>query len=647
MATSQVKVIDPEIASIQSYYQESFDFTYNRKQRQVNQLQLLNNLQRGDQNISSSMIITLHNRIVSNLYDDKMQVKFVPGEEIDQKKVSSLNLLAQNDYREMGKAQLDYDWIWDTASFGDGWCETLHFDKKRKILKPQIINPLVFGYDPFFPDIKDWRYYWKWIGKNKWEIEKMIRDGVIDGITSSKDIPSGMDPYLWNFKTLRDNAKAANTVSTDSINNDVYQILEMYKYDNNGDKRVYWIDSGFSKCLMTEKLDLRDNEDKSSKWPIVRKQMFREPHSSISTSVLDLLDDKHRAKSVLLNLAYIAAKDKANPLYVYNPDKVNDVSALFNRSISQHISVSDMQAIEPLNTANPMDSGLAQFIGLLTQEANDPIGTGMALQSPKKGKQSATETAIQQQLNDLAQSLQSKILQQGECDFWSHWYQRYKRYSKAGDEKIATILGVKGMTFEKIDLSDLYTKYPPGIMVFSAKEAEYKELVLRRDLQQMYPQFKETFSEDGMRNFNKYVFLPKFLSDPTIIDVLIPKTPDEIKAEEENDMMQANPNKLPQVAQTDNHEQHIMIHYMAKNSWAKWIHIQWHEESLGQQKQQQKQQQQQGQDMGDGAPSNDKGKGGNGADVKKPKVTEKQKNPMNAAVPLQGAAQPKTNNLAK
>ena len=644
MTDNHVKII----GDIQSKYQESFDFLEPRKQRQVNQLVLLNNLQRGDQNISSTLLLTLFTRILSNLYDDKMQIKFVPAEETEQKMINSLNLLAQNDYQEMDKARLDYDWCWDTLFFGRGYMETLRFDKKRKIMKPEVINPLTLGYDPFFSEVKDWRYYWKWIGKNKSQVIKLIKDGFIDGVKDISEIPSGMDEYLWAYKVKRDNAKKANATPTTTYSNDAYQFLEFYGIEDDGEKYVYWLDRDLSKILMREKLDLRDGDNNTSDWPVTVKECFREPHSSVNFSVADLLDDKHRAKSVLLNLAYIAAKDKANPLYVYNPDKVTDVSAFFTRQVNQHISVSDTQggAVSPLNTQEPLSPGLVQFISLLTQEANDPIGTGMSGNPQKKGKTTATDSAIQQQLNDLAQSLQSKIMQFGEQDFWSTWYHRYKRYTKAGDEKIATIVGVKGMTFEKIDLGDIRTKYPPRVLVFSAKEADYKELTLRRDLMQMYPQFQQTLDPDGMRNFNKYVFFPKFLSDPTTVDILIPKTIDELKAEQENDSIDKE--KMPKVLPTDNHEQHILIHHMAKNTWAKWFHIHWHEELYGlqlQQKMQAEQQQQQGKgDMPSGAPSSDKGgKPKDGTDAKKPKVGVKKKDPQENASPLKNEIQPKGN----
>ena len=137
-----------KVENIWTKYNESFEFLQARKRRQVQQLVLLNNLNRGDQNITSTLLLSLFNRLLSSLYDDKMQVKFLPSQGILQKQLTSYNILAQSDYIEMGKAKLDYDWAWDTLFFGRGYMETLRFNKKRKIMEPSVINPLAFGYDP-------------------------------------------------------------------------------------------------------------------------------------------------------------------------------------------------------------------------------------------------------------------------------------------------------------------------------------------------------------------------------------------------------------------------------------------------------------------------------------------------------------------
>lgn len=584
-----------DLHDIRSKYQESFDFLQARKKRQVSQLVLLNNLNRGDQNIASTLLLTLFNRILATLYDDKMQVKFLPSQGIKQKQLNSYNSLAQSDYLEMGKSKLDYDWTWDSLFFGRGYMETLRFNKKRKIMEPAVINPLMFGYDPYFETPQDWRYYWKWVTKSKWEIEKLIKAGAITGIKNASDIESGVDTYLWDYKIKRDEAKKATAPGSDTLAGDVYQLLEFFGHDDKGNKCVVWVDKGFTVKLFEMKLDLGDGEEivtpegdtveTGSRWPIVVKEAFREPHSSVNFSVADLLEDKHRAKSVLLNLAYIAAKDKANPTYLYNPDKVKDISQFFSRQINQHIPVDDVEgAVQPLNKENPMDPGLIQFITMMQQEANEPIGTGVAMQ-PSKANESntATEAAIDQQLNDMAQSLYSKILQFGEQEFWSHWFARYRKHSDELGYKMSNIVGVKDIKSEEIDMRDFKTDFPPGVLVYSAKEAEFKELVLRRDLITLYPQLTVTLGPDGMRNFNKHVFFPKFLHDPSLVDIMFPDTVDEMKAQQENEQLAKN--QYPPVSETDDHLAHIYTHYLVQpKTLATWFHIAEHEHLYNQQK---------------------------------------------------------------
>lgn len=586
--SNQAQDTRPQVLrDIETSYIESMQFLRERKRRQVNQLILLNNLQRGDENIASTLLLTLFNRLLSNLYDDKMQIKFLPTQGITQDQLNSYNILAQSDYLEMGKAKLDYDWVWDTLFFGRGYMETYQFDTNRKLMKPNVINPLVFGYDPYFENVQDWRYYWKWVTKNKWQLDKLIKAGTITGITDTKEIESGVDPYLYDYKLRRDRAKKAIEPSINPMANDVFQILEFYGYNDKGVKCCYWIDKSFSKELMCEELDLQDGEDGDSLWPIVVKEAFREPHATVNFSVADLLEDKHRARSVLLNLAFIAAKDKANPLYLYNPDKIKDVTQLFSRQINQHIPVSDVVgAVAPLNVEEPMSAGLMEFMNLLNSEAENPTGSGKPTQQPAShSKSTATQVAIDTQLNQMASSLQSKVMQFGEADFWSHWFHRYARHADDMDTKIANIVGVKGVTSTEVKLKDFNATFPPGVLVFSAKEAEAKELVLRNTLTQIYPELAQTLDADGMRNFQKHVYFPKLLQDPSLIDIMLPKTLEEMKAERENEQLAKD--SMPDVSETDNHTTHIYTHHMVEpKTWATWMHIAWHEELLDKQKQQ-------------------------------------------------------------
>lgn len=619
-----------KLGDIAAKYEDSFQFLQARKKRQANQLKLLVNLQKGDQTIASTLLLTLHNRVMSSLYDDKLQIKFLPSQGITQEQINAYNMLAQSDYIEMGKAKIDYDWIWDTTFFGRGYVETNKFDKKRKIMVPQVINPLVFGYDPIMPDVQDWRYYWKWITKTKYQLDKLIKAGVIDGITDTKEIASGVDPYLWEYKVIVDQARAGIAPSPEPYTQDVFQILEFYGNDDDGNRCVYWTDKNFAKILMKEELKFDDDGDGGSKWPIVVKESFRQPHSSIPFSIADLLDDKHRAKSVLLNLAYIAAKDQANPLYLYDTNKVTDVTQFLARQVNQHIPVNSMDgAVAPLQKATSMSPDLLNFINMMTQEANEPIGTGTTSQPDKgKGDNTATETAINQQLDDMAQSLLSKVLQFGEQEFWSHWFHRYAKNANSLGSKMANIVGVKGIDSKEVDLGVFNTDYPPGVMVYSAKEAEYKELVLRRDLMQLYPQLMQTLDPDSLRNFNKYVFFPKFLNDPSLIDVMLPETIDELKAKDENEQLAKE--HLAQALPTDNHTTHLYIHRaLTPKTWASWFHIAEHEQLLAEQQAQQQAAQQAEQAQQQGQPQ--------ASPPNQLNVGAEKRNPQAAASPLKTA----------
>ncbi len=577
------------LGQIESNYLESWQFLLSRKKRQVAQLVLLNNMQKGDQTIASTLLITLFNRVLSSVYDDKMQVKFLPSQGILQEQLNSYNILAESDYKEMGKAKIDYDWVWDTGFFGRGYVETYQFDKKRKIMKPHVINPLVMGYDPYFEEVQDWRYYWKWLTKSKYQINALIKAGKITGIKSADELAGGIDPYLWQYKTRRDAAQKGVQPPIEPAAADVYQILEYFGYDENGDKCLYWIDKYFSKVLMKEKLELDDMEGVDgqtlSKWPIVVKEMFRIPHASIPFSIADILEDKHRAESVLLNLLFIGAKDTGNPLYLYNPDQVKDVAQFLSRQVDQHIPIegNPETAVSPLNKNNTFPTEMVNFLTSLRQQANDPIGTGVQAQPASGGgNDTATAAAIDQQLNDMAQSLFSKVLQFGEEEFWSQWFHRYQKNADDLGSKMANIVGVKGISSTEIDLSDFKTDFPPGVMVYSAKEAEYKNLVKRRDFMQILPELQASMPPDGFRNFEKHVFMPLMIEDPSLIDIMFPKTLQEMQAEEQNTMLAAN--DLPPVLDTDDHATHIYMHYQVQpKTWAVWFHIHEHQQALAKQ----------------------------------------------------------------
>lgn len=106
----------------------------------------------------------------------------------------------------------------------------------------------------------------------------------------------------------------------------------------------------------------------------------------------------------------------------------------------------------------------------------------------------------------------------------------------------------------------------------------------------LMPELQQNMDPAGFRNFQKYVFMPLMVEDPSLIDVMFPDTLDEIKAREQNEMLKDD--QLPPVLDTDDHATHILVHRMLDtDKWAKWVHIAEHEDALAKQKAQMQAQQ--------------------------------------------------------
>ena len=635
-------------------YNEGQDYLRSWKLNAVQNLILFNNLQRDQQTISSSMLPSFFNRVFSNLYSDVLQTVFMPSEDSDYKKVETLNKTYQSDYKEMEMWIINYDWTWDACFFGMGYVETLRFDRVKKVMMPESINPLVMSYDPFFSNPRDWRYYSKWKTFSKAQLRRMQDKKVIADFDIQRISP-GLEAELWDYKNRRDAARLGVNVANDSIApNNIYQILEHFTYAEAGDRDsdgnpipegkriIVWTDKNFSQEIRVERLDRHIAE--SDPWPIVRKQIFREPHSSLAISVPDMIQDKHRARSVLLNLAFLAAKDDANPIYLYDADKVDDPTQFYSRQILQHISVSDINAaVKPMEMKPAMSSSLVAFMNLISSESSDVIGTAIVQPTVQKGKKSATEAAMMQQVADLTSSLQAKVIAMAEKEFVSHWYLRLTdpRNMKAADEKVITLSSVNGITFENIKLDNIKTKYPPKAEIISKKEAEYKELVVRRDLMQNYPIIVKSMDGRSLANFNKYVYFPKFGMQAQTIDLIVPSSIDEIKARTENELLDQN--KFTPVSPSDDDEAHMYEHRMAKNTPAKWAHYFIHERHRAiklQKKQQQEEQEAHDEGGGDGqgdaggAPGGSAMQGNNAPKKNKIPIQQDKQNPEKTAVPL-------------
>ena len=619
-------ILDQEAKRLSSFYKESFDFLDAKKNMQVQNLKLFNNLDKADDVVSSSLFISSFQKILGVLYSDILQHKFMPTDGSDYQTVERLNSFFEYEYNWMKQQNLwKYDAVWDSLFFNMGIVDMNGWGKNH--VMPETINPLYFGYDPYFSDEKKWRYYWKWITFPKHQMKKLEKSGKL--LVSLDEIPSGFEENVWRYKSDIDQSKGANGISPDASNdNSVYQLLDMYAFDEDGKRVRYWLDKGVSKIVA------KDEKIPQDYWNLVIYRSMRIPHSSIGISKADIIEDKHRDFGVILNLLNIKAKDYATPIYEYEADLVKDKSALLQRQVNQHIPVDKIGVIQPLNKDMPLDNSMIAFIELIKNEVYDGIGLASAAMTKKK--MSATEMAARQQLADTVSSIDANLISNSEMNFCDLWYKNMdKKLKKSGTVSMPIDRGTGDVIIENYTKEQIIAQQPVSISIVSSQEKQYKDLVDRRDLMQIYPAIAQAIGDkQDQRNFIKYVLIPKFINNEKQINIAFPKTVDEVKASQENEILAKN--ETTPIDQSDDDKVHMAIHLTGKKTAATFAHYFAHELQYGQKlKQKQEQASQGGQetqtpnDGGDGSkPQLLKTAGGRRT------IPKDKKNPMETATPL-------------
>ena len=117
LSMNEVKAIVDQVGT---EYKVAYNNQNAKKDKWEARLKLYNNQKRDDDKVGDTTLFTIHQTVLASLYGDRLTVEWQAKEEGDEEVASNLTDLAENDYEEMGKAQLDYIYDWDTLFFGRG-----------------------------------------------------------------------------------------------------------------------------------------------------------------------------------------------------------------------------------------------------------------------------------------------------------------------------------------------------------------------------------------------------------------------------------------------------------------------------------------------------------------------------------------------
>ncbi len=563
---------------------------------------LYNNQKRDKSAVGDTTMFTIMQTVLASLYVDRLNAEFNGREDGDEETAENLTAMAEFDYDEMGKAMLDYDWIWDTCFFGRGLVAMEEFERDPEnnvfVPMPQVIDPLLFLHDPLASSVNGDRSGKGAMRFGGYEI-KMTKQDMLDHPHFFKDklkfenisYGGGTESILRDSIEARDNAQGRQPSLKhegegklkDNAQYDVTIWYSYYKTSEDSKPTKYKI------YLINDRKDvvgLQKIERKKGRrfiFPIIDRPLYPTAHDWDGTSIPDLTEDKQRARAVAQNLGLKAMKADLYPMYVYDSNKItnrNDLNFDFNKFVPATVTEGGtvQGSIMPINKASP-NMNLLNFIydslDISAQKATATPDIKMGMQS--QADRPLGETNLISSNVDTRYSLGAKVFGWSEKEFWAQWYSMYdENFASDIDEKVLRIVGAFGAKWRPLKRGDIIANISPDIKIESTVLSRAKQLEERQSLTEYLTlAFGDptTNRRYGLKTLARLSGLTK-----DQIDRLLPPTIDERIAEDQNDLL--NDNKLVPVLPEDDHETHLEVHMKARDTDATYAHIETHKRAL-------------------------------------------------------------------
>jgi len=545
-------------------------------------LKLYNNQKRDKESVGDTTLFSVFQTIIASLYEDRLAAKFSPREIGDDEIAENLDLVADYDYDIMEKDIIDYEWDFEAAFFGRGLLCVMDFDEDTLTLSPYVWNRMVTVRDPEASSVNGdrsgrgaSRFIYREIRMTKDQLRENPEYFDFEDIKATgakNDTKSPLDQYM------RDTADAAG-------------LGDVQKFANiDGDNATLRLREGFTRwngklCFVT----IADNGKKVIRYqeldrktiPIVDRVLFPIPNSFDSVSVPDLVEDKQRARAVALNLSLKGVKANLHPMYLFDKNKIDerqDFNFAFNKFIP--VEGNPAGAVVPM-IKDHIKQDVSFIMDTLAASAERATGTPDIKQGANPdGDTTATRDALVAQGSDSRYGLAARIFGWSERRFWQEYYNHLKENMDEGiHEKMVHVVGALGATWRPFKKKDLVTPADhadPNIKIESKAVADarrFNEAQLFRDYMKLAAADPTAQIRSGMRHYGKLIGMKQDL-----IEQIYPPTIDELRAEEENQMI--NDGNKALVMPEDDHYLHLQIHNKLPDSPTKTAHMNAHKRAL-------------------------------------------------------------------
>lgn len=554
----------------------AWDYCFSKRTEQLKRLKLFNNQKRDKSKVGDPLLFTVFQTILAELYDDKLSAVARGREEGDDEVAENQTAVMSFDYDLMEKDQTDYEWDWDACFFGRGHLLLNEFDRDNTCPVGEVMDPMTLIRDPRATSMNGnqkgygkARFWGREIGLAKWEMEENGNYINLDKLLKDKD-----------DKSLSDEARAARREAQGNEDtkykeealdeNYEYQLLEWWTHYK-GKKVVITLANNRGLVVRYQVL-------KEDKWPVIDRVVFAMAHDWDGVSIPDLIEDKQRARAIMINLGMESAKADLYPMYLFDKKKISvdtNLDFAFNKMIP--INGPTDGAMVPVQKS-VFNQHVNLILNILDVAAQKSVAAPEVSQGVQPGQQRTLgETQLVMAGKNVRHSLAAKIWGWSEKRFWQRYWQIYKRDFKDGiDEKVIRIAGPLNDSWRKLAKDNFISESDPDIKIEGAIEAELERRAKFADFQA----FAQMAIQDP--NANRRYILRKIgkISRATKAELtlMFPPTIDELRAEDEN--AQIEEGKLPKIDFYDDDIIHLEIHNKTTNNAAKLAHIEIHKHMM-------------------------------------------------------------------
>lgn len=561
------------LKQIQHEYDVSYEYVVNRRQQFRDRLRLYNNQKKDHNSVGVVTLYTTIQTLLAIFYSDELTVNFKGRTVADDQLAENINHLARFDHDEMDLAVVNYNVQWDKLFYWVWLRIKTGWDSNRKVPLFCSESPLNWYPDPNGGIENDYKFHW---------FEKQIRLSDLRNKEGYKNLHL-VKPWVTDEQKMSNTSQwQADWTEKVAIEQDP-DIISIYHWYTCFNWKKYLVTLANERSLIIRKEEIKpvwEEEKKDNslvKFPVVTTYFSPQRNNPFGVSVGDLTEDKQRAISVIANLRLAKEKAALYPQYFYDKTRIRnkrDLEFGFNKAVAVDWPV-DQGIFQPMQ--KDLNKGTSFNVeDSIDREAQLSTGAG-TIQSGVLSEDQRTlwEQQLVQNNANLRFLLSSKINAWGEKKFWGLWYRSYKEHFKGWESKLIRINTWFGQKPIELSRKDFFTVKDPDIDIESRFKSEKIKEKERLSFTTIYPIAiqDQSLSEIG-RRFLKREFLKVNAITDDKVNIIYAKTPEEISAEEENELLKRDEEAI--AMEWEDHLTHIFIHNQTEQTPSAIVHIQEH-----------------------------------------------------------------------